>query len=118
MAGFGEAEFDENGDDFVGFEDGGIAHDSSNGDVLNPDKLGFQHRFAVFQKHGNNIVQIAVDLIQRFPLGMSAWKAGNKTNKQSSLWTPFNYRRINFHGEPRNAQEVLIIILCTAISNR
>ena len=48
--------------------------------------------FAVFQKHCNDIVQVVINLIQRFPLRVGAGKSGNKTNEQSSLWTPFNYR--------------------------
>ncbi|OGS80352.1 MAG: hypothetical protein A2Z94_05220 [Gallionellales bacterium GWA2_55_18] len=91
MTDFSEAEFDKNGDDFIGLEDGDIAHGSSDGDVLNPDKLGFQHRFAILQKHCNDIVQVVIDLIQRFSLGMSARKTGDKTNEQACLWTPFNY---------------------------
>lgn len=67
MTDFGEAEFDENCDDLIRFEDGNIVHESSDGDVLNPDKLGLQHRFAVFQKHCNDIVQVMVNLIQRSP---------------------------------------------------
>lgn len=63
----------------VGFEDWNIAHDSSDGDVLNPNKLGFQHRLAIFQKHCNDIMQVVIDFIQRFPLGMSAGKTGDKT---------------------------------------
>jgi len=98
LADFSEAEFDKNDDDFIGFEDGNIAHDSSDSNVLNPNKLGLQHRFAVFQKHGNDIVQIVIDLVQSFPLRVSAGEAGHETNEQSSLWTPFNYRRIGFHG--------------------
>ena len=82
----------------MGFEDGNVAHDSSDGDVLNPDKLGLQHGFAIFQKHCNNIVQVVVEFIKRFPLGMGAGEAGNKTNEQTSLWAPLNYRRIDFHG--------------------
>ena len=81
----------EDGDNFIGFEDGDIAHDSSDCDVLNPNKLGFQHRFAVFQKHCNDIVQIVVDLIQRFPLRMSAGETGHETNEQASLWASLNY---------------------------
>lgn len=92
MADFDEAEFNENSDYFIGLENGNIAHDSSDGDVLNPDKLGLQHGFAIFQKHCNNIVQVVVDFIQRFPLGMSAGKTRNKTNEQASLWAPLNYR--------------------------
>lgn len=75
------------------------------GNVLNPDKLGFQYGFAIFQKHCNNIVQVVVDFIQRFALGMSAGKTRNKANEQASLWAPLNYRRIDFHGWLQNCVE-------------
>jgi hypothetical protein len=51
LADFTEAESSENGNELVGFEDGDIPHGSADGDVLNPNKLRFQHRLAVFQKH-------------------------------------------------------------------
>jgi hypothetical protein len=73
-----------------GFKNG--THDSSDGDVLDPDKLGLQHGFTIFQKHCNNFVQVVVDLIQRFALGMSTWEARNKTNEQASLLAPLNDR--------------------------
>ena len=40
LAGFGETELDENGDDFIGLENGNITHSLSDCDVLNPNKLG------------------------------------------------------------------------------
>ncbi len=91
LANFCEAEFYEDGDDFIGIEDGNMAHDSCNGDVLNPDKLGLQHGFSIFQKHCNNFVQIVVDLIKRFSLGMGTGEAGNKTNEQASFLAALNY---------------------------
>jgi hypothetical protein len=91
LADFGKAEFDKNCDDLIGFEDGNIAHDSSDGYVLNPDKLRLKYGFAIFQKHCDDIVQVAVNLIQCFPLGMCSGKAGDKTNEQASLWAPLNY---------------------------
>jgi hypothetical protein len=92
LADFGEAWFDENGDDFIGFEDGNIAHDSSDSDILNPNKLRFRHGFAIFQQHCNDFVQVAVEFIQCCPLGMNAGKTWNKTDEQAGLWTPFNDR--------------------------
>ncbi len=89
---FGETEFDEDSNNFAGFEDGNVAHCSSDGDVLDSDKLGLEHGLAIFQKHCNNIVQVMVDFIQRFPLGMCTRETGNKTNEQTCLWTPLNYR--------------------------
>lgn len=68
------------------------AHDSGDGDVLNPNKLGLQHRFAVFQKHCNDIVQVVINLIQCLSLGMRAGETRDKTNKHAGLRTTFNYR--------------------------
>jgi len=76
----------------MGFEDGNIAHDLRDGDVLNPHELGFQHGLAIFQKHCNDIMQVVVEFIQRFPLGMCAGKTRNETNEQAGLWAPLNYR--------------------------
>jgi len=89
---FDETEFDEDGDDFLGFEDGNVTHDSSYGNVLNPNKLGLQYGLTIFQKHCNNIAQVVVDFIQRLPLGMRTGKTGNKANEQACLWAPLNYR--------------------------
>lgn len=98
LANFGEAEFDEDGYDFIGFEDGNIAHDSSYGNVLNSDKLGLKLGFAVFEKHFNNVVQVSIDFIQRFTLGMGAGEPGHETDKQARLRAPLDYRRIDLHG--------------------
>ncbi len=92
LTSFDETEFDEDGDDFLGFENGNVAHDSRNSNVLNPDKLGLQYGLTIFQKHCNNIVQIVVDFIQRLPLGMCTGETGNKANEQACLWAPLNYR--------------------------
>jgi len=92
LADFDEAEFDENGDDFIWLENGNIAHDLSDGDVLNPDELGLQNGFAILQQHRNNLVQVMVDFIQRFHLGMRAGKTRNETNEQARLWAPLNDR--------------------------
>lgn len=97
LANFGEAELEENGYDFIGFEDGNIAHDSGYGNVLNSDKLGLKLGFAVFEKHFNNVVQVSIDLIQRFALGMGAGEAGHETYEQARLRAPLDYRRIDLH---------------------
>lgn len=92
LADFGEAKFGEDGYYFAGFENGNVAHGSSDGDVLNPNKFGLQYGFAVFQKHCNNIMQVAVHFIQRFPLGMGAGKTRNEADEQAGLRAPLNYR--------------------------
>ena len=89
---FGKAEFDENRYDFAGLEDGNIAHVSGDSDVLNPNEFGLQDGFAVFQKHCNDVMQVAVHFIQRFPLGMGAGKPGYEADEQAGLRAPLNYR--------------------------
>ena len=91
MTGFGKTESDKDGDDLTGFEDGNTTHNSSDGDVLNSNELGFQHRFAIFQKHCYDFAQVVVNLVQGFTLRMGAWKAWNKTNEKARLWAAFNY---------------------------
>ena len=82
---FGETEFDEDGNDFTGLENGDVAHYSSDCDVLDSDKLGLQQGLTILQEHCNNVVQVVVDFVQRFPLGMCPGETGNKTNVQAGL---------------------------------
>lgn len=117
LANFGKTEFDKDGNDFIGREDRNITHNSSNGDVLNPDKPRLQYGFTILLKHCNNIAQILVDFIKRFSLRMSTGATGNKTNEQASLWAPLNYRRIDSHGLLQDGMESVIIILWSVISN-
>ena len=81
LANFGETKLDEDSNDFIGLEDGSLAHDSSNSDVLNSDKLGFQYGFTIFQKHCNNLVKVVINFIQRCSLGMGAGETRNKANE-------------------------------------
>jgi hypothetical protein len=118
LADFREAQFDENSYDFVGFEDWNVAHDSSDGDILNTHEIGLQHGFAVFQKHCNNIVQVMVEFIQGFPLRMSAGKTGNESNEQASLWASFYDCRIDFHDCLQNRPGNAIVVLRSAMGNR
>jgi len=59
---------------------------------LNSNELGFKRRFAIFEKHCNNLTQVVIDFVQCFPLGMRARKTRNETNEKARLRTPFNYR--------------------------
>jgi len=92
LADFREAESEKNGNDLGGLEDGNIAHRSSYGNVLNSNKLGLKSGFTVFKKHCDHVVEIVIDFIQGFSLGMSTGKTGNETYEQACLWAPFDYR--------------------------
>jgi hypothetical protein len=92
LADFREAESEKNDNDLGGLEDGNVAHSSSYGNVLNPNKLGLKSGFTVFQKHCDYLVEIVIDFIQGFSLGMSTGKTGNETYEQACLWAAFDYR--------------------------
>jgi hypothetical protein len=48
---FNKAQPSQNRHYFGGLKDRNITHDSSDGDVLHPDKFRFENRIAVFEKH-------------------------------------------------------------------
>jgi len=66
--------------------------------------IGLKFRLAIFNKHGNYFLQVAVNLIQRFTLRVRAGEAGNKTDEQSGLWATFDNSRVNFHDHTQNEQ--------------
>jgi hypothetical protein len=48
---FGEAQFAQDRYDFGRLENRDVAHDSSDGNGLHPNKLRFENRLAVFEQH-------------------------------------------------------------------
>jgi hypothetical protein len=76
----------------AGLRTGAFPIGSSDGDVLNSHKLGFKRGFAVFQKHCDHVVEIAIDFIQGFTLGVRTGETGNEADEQACLRAPFDYR--------------------------
>lgn len=86
----GEPELGEDCDDFSRFEDRNVAHGLSHGNVLHPNELGLKLRFAFFKKHGDNLLQIAVKLVERFTLRVCARKTRDETDEKPCLRTTFD----------------------------
>ena len=59
-------------------------------DALRPYKLGLQLRLAILQKHLDNLPEIALKLVERFALRVSARKTRNEANIQAGLGTTLN----------------------------
>lgn len=51
---FDETELAQDYDDLARLQDRDIAHVSRDGNVLHPDKLGFENWIAILQQHGND----------------------------------------------------------------
>ena len=94
---FGKTKFKKNGDYFTGLENGNIAHDSCNGDVLNPHELRLHDGLPVFEQHGDDFLKIMIEFIQRFTLRVRAREAGHEPDEQSGLWATFNHCGIDIH---------------------
>ena len=72
-----------------------------NGNVLNPHKLRLKLRLSIFKKHGYDFLKVAIELIERPPLGVCPKNQG-KTDEQSRSGTTLYYRRrINPHTQPK-----------------
>ena len=55
----------QNSDDFRGLENRDIAHESSDGNVVNSDELRLELRFSILQKHADDFLKIAIELAGR-----------------------------------------------------
>ena len=97
LADFRKTECHENGDDLTRFKNRDVAHRLGNCDVLHSDKLGLQIRLAIFEKHGNDFLEVAVKLVESFTLRMGAREPRDKPHKKFGLGTVFNYCRVSSH---------------------
>ena len=87
-----EAKLQQYCDDFGWLENGNIAHDLRDGNVLNPHKLRLELRLAVFEEHGNDFAKILVQFVKRGSLRMCTGEPGHEAHKQAGLRISFNYR--------------------------
>lgn len=55
-----KAKLKQNRHDFVEFENGKVAQNSANSNVLNPHELGFELRIAILKKHRDDLLEIMV----------------------------------------------------------
>ena len=91
LPGENEAKRLQNATDLARLENRWLRHWlRSNGDALGADELRFKIRFPVLQKHLNHFPEIALKLIQRLPLRVSARKAGNESDIEPGIGTTLN----------------------------
>jgi hypothetical protein len=81
LADLTEPEPEKNRHDLRRLENRDIAHESSDGDVVNSDELGLEPRFTIFEKHTDDFLKIAIEFVERFPLRVSTWKARHETGE-------------------------------------
>lgn len=94
-----KTEFQQNRDDFDRLENGDVAHDLCNGDILNADEFRLKRRFTVLEQQENNFAKILVKLIQRGALRMCTSKPGDEAHEQARLWVTLDNGGICFHGQ-------------------
>lgn len=67
------------------------------GNTLGAYELGVQLRFAVLQEHFDNLAEVALQLLDRFALGMRAGESRNVTDIKPRIGTAFNDCREFLH---------------------
>ncbi len=87
----------KNGDDFGWFQDGSASHPSGDCHILNPDELGFEFGLAIFKKHGNDLLKVLVEFIERLTLCIGPRESRHRTDKQPGLGASLDHRGKNFH---------------------
>jgi len=95
---FPEPERQEYENDLSRPEDRNLPHlTSGNNDDLSSDKRSFHDGLALIKDQGNDFLEIVVELFQCLALAVSARKARNIANIQTSVRTVFNNRDIRSH---------------------
>jgi hypothetical protein len=91
-----EAESLEEPNDLPGLEHREITH-LCNPDLSCADELTLKGRFAVLQQHGDDLLQIILELLHRLGLCMSAGEPRYIPNERPRVRVPLNHRRIDVH---------------------
>ena len=97
LADFRRTECTENSDDLTRLENGGVPHRLRNGYVLDTDKLGLKVWLTIFEQHCNDFLQVTVNLVESFALGMGSRKAWDKPYKKLGLGAAYNYCSVRSH---------------------
>jgi len=101
---FEEAQLMQDRDNFSRFQDGDIAHDLGNDNVLNPDKLRLKLRLAIFEKHGDDLAKIFIKFVEGCPLRVGTWKTRHEADEQAGLWITLDYGGIDLHGHTQSSR--------------
>ena len=105
MSNFGETELEQNGYDLGRLENRNIAHDLRDRDVVDSDEFRFKLRITVLEEHGNHLLEIVVQFVERLALKVSPRKSWDETDKQTSVRIALNYCGVRLHGVSRRVVE-------------
>lgn len=72
-----EAERFQYRDDLARLQNWNVRQVSRYSHGLRPDKLSVEPRWAVFQQHRDDLAEILLELVQRRPLRVGTWPAGD-----------------------------------------
>jgi hypothetical protein len=108
LSDFGEAELEQNGDDLGGLQNRNITHDLCNCDVVDADEFRLKLRFAVLEEHGNHLLEVFVQLVERLALRVSTRKSRNKADEQTSMRITLDYCGERPHGVFRGIGGLII----------
>ena len=82
---FDEAEGFEDPNDLPRLQSREARHVLGNRDRLDADELGFQAGFAVLEEHRNDLLEIGLELVERFRLTMGAREAGDIADQEAGV---------------------------------
>ena len=62
-----------------------IQRSGRHADPQKANKVGIQLRFAIFQQHGNHLLQVDLQLIEAFGLAVGGWKTWQVAHEQAGV---------------------------------
>lgn len=77
--------FFEDADDFAGFEYGQSSQVSPHGNRVCADEFAFDGEVAVFEQHLDHFLEIGVEFVEGFALGMGTGDAGDVADIEAGL---------------------------------
>lgn len=92
-----------------------LFHSESDVDLLDADKLGLKNRLAIFQQHGDDFLEVAIEFVQRHALCVRPGETRHKPDKKLGIGTTLYDGGISSHDTPRLAPvAILPSMLCSA----
>jgi hypothetical protein len=87
--------------DFAWLEDGSRAHSSRDLNLPHSDELRFKLWLPVFEQHGDDFLEVFLNLVRVGTLRMSPRPPGNVTDEQAGIGVSFDHYVVCFHkGSP------------------
>ena len=93
----GKAHSEQNRHDFRGLQHWKAAHGSRNSHALYADEMRLQLRLSVFKEHRYDFLKIALELVQRFTLRVSARETRDEADVEARSRVLLNHCRERFH---------------------